>query len=161
MPQDDRCFQNVYVASMLCCHCWMFSLSDALPMQSCPSKVWLLCQCGRTDLCAASLICLVSYRSMLLHEIGGILWLTLGRCWLHSCRMFILLVEYGLVHRGDCINCETCYFCFDPAFVWPSFGRADFHSLYLACKPFPGLCACSRTGRWCASVVAIRSLSVH
>ena len=33
--------------------------------------------------------------------------------------MFILLVEYGLVHKGDCINCETCYFCFDPAFVWP------------------------------------------
>ena len=34
--------------------------------------------------------------------------------------MFSLLVEYGLIHRGDCINCETCYFCFDPAFVWPS-----------------------------------------
>ena len=50
----------------------------------------------------------------------------------HFTRMFILLVEYGLVHRGDCINCETCYFCFDPgigpAFVWPSLGRADFHS---------------------------------
>ena len=72
--------------------------------------------------------------------------------------MFILLVEYGLVHRGDCINCETCYFCFDPAFVWPSLGRAD-----LACKPFRvfvrvpelagdarqwwqlGLCLCSLT----------------
>ena len=40
--------------------------------------------------------------------------------------MFILLVEYGLVHRGDCIDCETCHFCFDPAFVWPSLGRADF-----------------------------------
>ena len=91
-----------------------------------------------------------------LHEIGGILWLTLWRCWLHSCRMFCLLVEYGLVHRGDCINCETCYFCFDPAFVWPSLGRADC----LACKPFPGLCACTQTGRWCASVLAIRSLSL-
>ena len=34
--------------------------------------------------------------------------------------MFILLAEYGLVHRGDCINCETCHFCFDPAFVWLS-----------------------------------------
>ena len=43
--------------------------------------------------------------------------------------MFILLVEYGLVHRGDCINCETCCFCFDPAFVWPSLARADFHSV--------------------------------
>ena len=25
---------------------------------------------------------------------------------------------YGLVHRGDCINCETCYFCFDLAESW-------------------------------------------
>ena len=46
----------------------------------------------------------------------------------NTLKMFILLVEYGLVHRGDCINCETCYLCFDPAFVWPSLGRADFHS---------------------------------
>ena len=45
-----------------------------------------------------------------------------------SCRMFILLFEYGLVHRGDCINCKTCHFCFVPAFVWPSLGRADFQS---------------------------------
>ena len=51
------------------------------------------------------------------------------------CRMFILLVEYGLVHRGDCVNCETCYFCFDPDFVWPSLGRADFHSTQLV-NPF-------------------------
>ena len=50
--------------------------------------------------------------------------------------MFCLLVSFPTdtvswlvgVHRGDRINCETCYFCFDPAFVWPSFGRADFHS---------------------------------
>ena len=42
--------------------------------------------------------------------------------------MFILLVECGLLHRGDCVNCEACYFCFDPAFVWPSLGRADFNS---------------------------------
>ena len=49
--------------------------------------------------------------------------------------MLILLVEYGLVHRGDCINCEMCYFCFDPAFVWLSLGRADFHSAYLV-NPF-------------------------
>ena len=41
--------------------------------------------------------------------------------------MFILLVECGVVHRGDCADCETC-FCFDPAFVWPGLGRADFHS---------------------------------
>ena len=34
----------------------------------------------------------------------------------------------GLVHRGDCINCETCHFCFDPVFVWPSLGNADFYS---------------------------------
>ena len=46
----------------------------------------------------------------------------------HFTCMFVLLVEYGLVRGGDCINCETCYFCFDPAFVWPSLGRTDFHS---------------------------------
>ena len=40
--------------------------------------------------------------------------------------MFILLVEYGLVHKGDCINCGTCYYCFDPAFVWPSLGLRVF-----------------------------------
>ncbi len=80
----------------------------------------------------------------------------------HFTRMFILLVEYGLMHRGDCINCETCYFCFDPAFVWPSLGRADFHSAQLV-NPFRvfvrvpeqagdarqwwqlGLCLCSLT----------------
>ena len=115
-----------YVASMLCCHCWMFSFSDALPTQNYPSKVWVLCQSGRAYLCVAQLICF--YRSNFLYEIGGISWLTFWRCWLHSCRMFILLDEYGLVHSGDCTNCETCYFCFDPAFVWPSLGRADFHS---------------------------------
>ena len=49
--------------------------------------------------------------------------------------MFILLVEYGLVHRGDCINCETCYFCFDLAFVWPSLGCTDFAQLV---NPFLG-----------------------
>ena len=42
--------------------------------------------------------------------------------------MFSLLVEYGLAHTGDCINCETCYSCFDPAFVWRSLGRADFQT---------------------------------
>ena len=78
-----------YVASMLCCHCWMFSLSDALSMHSYPSKVWVLCQCGCAYFWAAQLICF--YRSIFLHEIGGILWLTLWRCWLHSCRMLILL----------------------------------------------------------------------
>ena len=49
--------------------------------------------------------------------------------------MFILTVEYGLVHRADCINCETRYFCFDPAFVWLSLGRAEFHSARLV-SPF-------------------------
>ena len=57
------------------------------------------------------------------------------------------------------VNCETCYFCFDLACMAESWARRL--SLYLACKPFPGLCACTRTGRWCASVVAIRPLSVH
>ena len=44
------------------------------------------------------------------------------------CGMFSLLVEYGLMHRGDCITCDFCCFCFDLAFVWPSLGRTDFHS---------------------------------
>ena len=132
-PVFPECMQltlvSWYVTSMLCCHCWMFTVWVMLcRCKVIPLKVWVLCQCGRADLCAAQLICLVSYGSMFLHEIGGILWLTLWRRWLHSCRMFILLVECGLMHRDDCINCETCYFCFDTAFVWSTLGRADFHS---------------------------------
>ena len=78
-----------YVASMLwSCHCWMFSLSDALPMQVIPLKY--VC-CGRLcrSLCGITYLFQV-YRSNFLHEIGGILWQTLWRCWLHSCRKFIL-----------------------------------------------------------------------
>ena len=74
-----------YVASMQCCHCWMFSLSDALPMQSYPSKVWFLCVAVQIS---AWHNLSVSYRSIFLHEIGSILWLTLWWCWLHSCWMF-------------------------------------------------------------------------
>ena len=111
-PVFPKCMQltlvSWYVASMLCCHCGPF-VSVAVQI-SARHKV------------------LVSYRSIFLHEIGGISRLTLWRRWLHSCRMLLLLVEYGLVHRADCINCETCQFCFDPAFVWPCVGRADFHS---------------------------------
>ena len=55
-------------------------------------------------------------------------------CLVHRGNCINCLVHRGdcincLVHRGDCINCETCYFCFDPAFVWPRLGRADFHSV--------------------------------
>ena len=74
----------------------------------------MLCRCKRLSLSRVWFLCAtvqisvrhnyvsdhqVSYRSLFLHEICGILWLTLWRCWLHSCRMFILLVEYGLVHN--------------------------------------------------------------
>ena len=83
-----------YVASMLCCHCWMFSLSDALPMQSYPSVrygsfVWP-CRslCGITYLFSS----LPIYFSI--WNRWYISWLTLWRCWLHSCRMFVLIVEY-------------------------------------------------------------------
>ena len=46
--------------------------------------------------------------------------------------MFILLVEHGLVNKGDCINCETCYFCFDLAFVCSSLRCACRLSLCLS-----------------------------
>ena len=88
------------------------------------------------------------------------LWLTLWRCWLHSCWMFILTVEYkyGLVPRADCKLWDMLFlfwsdFCMTGSWVCRL-------SLCLACKPVPGLCACTQTGRWCASVVAIRSLSL-
>ena len=75
----------------------------------------------------------------------------------HFTRMFILLVEYSM-HRGDCINWDMLFL------FWSGFCMAESWacrlSLGLACKPFPGLCACTRTGRRCASVVAIRSLSL-
>ena len=48
-------------------------LSSWLEMKIMPLPSMILCQRGRADLCAAQLICLVSYRSMFLHEIGGIL----------------------------------------------------------------------------------------
>jgi len=85
-PVLPKCLQltlvSWYVASMLCCHCWMLSLSDALLMQSYPSKVWFLC--ATVQISVRHNFCLVSYWSIFLHEIGGILWLTLWRCWLHS-----------------------------------------------------------------------------
>ena len=154
-----------YVASMLCCHCWMFSLSDALPLQSYPSKVWVLCQCGRADPCAAYLICFVPYRSNFLHEIGGLLRLTLWRCWLHS---IVKCSFYSNVHFTSWIWFSAqgwLYKLRDMLFLfWSGFCMAESWarrpSLCLACKPFPGLCACTRTGRWCASVVAIRFLSL-
>ena len=44
---------NMYAANPGC-HCWMISLSDALPTQSYPSKVWFLCVamqiCARDNL---------------------------------------------------------------------------------------------------------------
>jgi len=129
----------------------MFSLSDADAKLSRPLKYGYFV--------SAAITRLVSYRSMFLHEICGILWLTLWRCWLHSCGMFSLLVECGLMHRGDqCINWDMLFL------FWSSFCMVEFWahrlSLCLACKPFPGLCACTRTGQRCVSVVAIRSLSL-
>ena len=140
-PVLPSCMQltliNWYVASMLCCHCWMFSLSDALPMQSYPSKVWVDPLSVQPCRSLYDITYLFSFLQIYVSIWNRwyISWLTLWRCWLHSCRMFILLVEYGLVHRGDCINCEICHFCFDPAFVWPSLRRADFDSALLV-NPF-------------------------
>ena len=143
----------MYVTSMLCCHCWMFSLSDALPMQNYPSKVWVLCQCGITYLFSFLPIYVSTWNRWYIMAI------TLWRCWLHSCGMFSLLVEYGFSTKGWSYKLWDVLFLF-----WSPFCVAEFWarrlSLYLACKPFPGLCTCTRTGRWCASVVAIRSLSL-
>ena len=41
---------------------------------------------------------------------------------------------------------------------WTMTLGAQTFILLIACKPFPGLCACTRTGRCGASVMAIRSL---
>ena len=124
---SKKCMQltlvSWYVTGTLCCHCWMFSLSDALPMQSYPSKVGFLCVavqiCVRDNLFPTDLF----FR---MKSVVYVSWLTLWSCSLHSCGMFVLTVEYGLVHRGDCMNCETLYFSFDPAFVWPDLGAQTF-----------------------------------
>ena len=102
--------------------------------------------------------CLVPYRSIFLYEISGISWLTLWRCWLHSCQIHFNSWIYSLVLRAD-------YKLWDMLFLfWSGFCMAKSWarrlSLCLACKPFPGLCACTWTSWWCASVVAIRSLSL-
>ena len=85
--------------------------------QSWPSKVWLLCA-------AVQHISFVSYRSVFVHEIGVTSWLTLWRRWLHICRLFILKVEYGFVHRGDDKLWDTLFWS---SFPWPSLGRATFY----------------------------------
>ena len=97
-PALPSCIQLILVswytvASMLLCHCWMFSWSDVLPMQSYPSKVWFRLVRPCRSLCGITY--LFSFLPIFfLHETGGILWLTLWRCWLHSCRMFILTGGY-------------------------------------------------------------------
>ena len=54
--------------------------------------------------------------------------------------MFILLVVYGLVHRGDCINCETC----DRACV-PACVRAC-ECVCVSGEMSVSLCLCKRSG---------------
>ena len=78
-----------HAASMLCYHCWMFSLSDALSMQSYPSKSMgtLSVQSGR----ATQLICLVSNRSVSTWNRRYIMANTLKMLTSWYCQMFILL----------------------------------------------------------------------
>ena len=120
-------------------------LSDALPVQSYPSKLWVLCQCGRADLCAAQFICFYIY----IYIIGGILWLTLWRCWFHSCRNVHFTNWIWFCAEGWLYKLWDMLFLF-----WSGFCMAEYWahrlSLCLACKHFPGLCACTQTGRWCA-----------
>ena len=108
----------------------MFSLSDAVLMQSYPSKVWHLCVAVQLSV-QRNLF--VSCQTIFLHEISGISWLTrcLLQCCVSICQMFILIVEYGLVHRGDYKLCETLFlFC-----IAESWGAHSFilPSLYVIC----------------------------
>ena len=100
------------VTSTLCCHCWMFSFSAALPLQSYLSRVYMVPLCGRADLYAAKL---VSYRSIFLHEIGGIS--QLAGCLLQCLPSYLSNVHVNswIWCIGVNINCEERYFCFDLA----------------------------------------------
>ena len=104
-PLFPTCMQLIlvawYVTRTLCCHklldqCWVWEMlcwCKIIP-QKYGSFVWpCISPAVRHNFC----------RSIFLHEIGGISWLTmcLLKCCLHSCRMFLLIVEYGLVHRSD------------------------------------------------------------
>ena len=106
----------------------MFSLSDTLPMQSYPSKVglWFRLVWPYRSLRGTT----YSFSTDLFSCMKSVVYYGwhFADADFVSCRMFILIAECGLVRRSDRINCETCHFCFDPAFVWLSLGRADFHS---------------------------------
>ena len=64
-PVFPKCMQltlvSWYVTSTLCCPGWMFSLSDALPVQTYPSKLWVLCQGGITYLFSFLPICVSAW----------------------------------------------------------------------------------------------------
>ena len=96
-PVFPTCMQltlvSWYVASTLCCHCWDVQLEWCFADVNggYPSVGYGSFVRPCRSLCGMAYLFIVSYRSMFLHEIGGILWLTLWRYWLHSCGMFILL----------------------------------------------------------------------
>ena len=89
LPCSHHAFILIQTRGKFWCDC---SLSDALLMQRYPSKVWFLCVAVQISVHHNLL---VTYRSIFLHEIGGIPWLTrcLLQCCLHICQMFILIVE--------------------------------------------------------------------
>ena len=100
-----------YIVSTLCCRCWMFSLSDALPMHSYPTKVWFLC--------AAAVQNSVWHNDYLFPTdlffyMKSVVYY--GRHYFR--RMFIL------------INCKECYFCFELIgfCMAESWARRLFHS---------------------------------
>ena len=116
--------------------------------------MFLLCSCA--DLCAAQLVCFLPIHFS-----------TWNRRYImaDTLEMFILCLSnvhfirlYGLVHRGDGKLWDMSFL------FWSGFCMVESWacrlSLCLACNPFPGLCAWTWTGRWCASVVATRSLSL-
>jgi len=129
-------------------------LSDALPMQSYPSKVWVLCQCGRAYLCASQLICIYIY----IYIYISIYFSTWNRWYIMANTLKMLISQLSNVQFTSWIWFSAegwLYKLWDMLFLfWSGFCMAESWarrlSLCLACKPFPGLCACTRTGRWCA-----------
>ena len=92
------------------------------------SKAWFLCAAVQISVRITYLFSFLPI--YFLHEIGGVSWLTLWRCWLHSCRMFILIVE---------LNSETSFLFWSGFCMAKSWARKTFTLLSL-CTLSGSLC---------------------